>query len=32
VVDFGDQPLGPWGALLLDFGDALEHSLAGMLT
>ena len=24
VVDFGDQPLGPWGALLLDFADALE--------
>src|ERR1700751_44296 len=24
VVDFGDQPLGPWGGLFLDFADALE--------
>jgi hypothetical protein len=23
-VDFGDQPLGPWGGLFLDFADALE--------
>jgi predicted nucleotidyltransferase len=24
VVDFGDQPLGPWGGLFLDFAAALE--------
>jgi predicted nucleotidyltransferase len=24
VVDFGDQPLGLWGGLFLDFADALE--------
>jgi predicted nucleotidyltransferase len=24
VVDFGNQPLGPWGGLFLDFADALE--------
>jgi len=24
VVDFGDQPLGPWGGLFVDFADALE--------
>lgn len=24
VVDFGDQPLGPWGGLFLGFADALE--------
>lgn len=24
VVDFGDQPLGPWGGLFLDFANALE--------
>jgi predicted nucleotidyltransferase len=24
IVDFGGQPLGPWGALLLDFADTLE--------
>jgi uncharacterized protein len=23
-VDFGDQPLGPWGGLFLDFANALE--------
>jgi uncharacterized protein len=25
VVDFGDQPLGSWGGLFLDFADALEE-------
>jgi predicted nucleotidyltransferase len=24
IVDFGDQPLGPWGGLFVDFADALE--------
>jgi len=24
VVDFSNQPLGPWGGLFLDFADALE--------
>ena len=24
IVDFGDQPLGPWGSLFLGFADALE--------
>jgi predicted nucleotidyltransferase len=24
IVDFGGQPLGPWGGLFLDFADALE--------
>ena len=24
VVDFGDQPLGPWGGLFLDFAESLE--------
>jgi predicted nucleotidyltransferase len=24
IADFGDEPLGPWGARLLDFADALE--------
>ena len=24
IVDFGDEPLGPWAALFLDFADALE--------
>jgi predicted nucleotidyltransferase len=24
LVNFGDQPLGPWGALFIDFADALE--------
>ena len=24
IVDFGDQPLGPWAGLFLDFADALE--------
>jgi uncharacterized protein len=24
IVDFGDQPLGPWARRLLDFADALE--------
>jgi uncharacterized protein len=24
IVDFGDQPLGPWGGLFLDFANALE--------
>jgi len=24
VVDFGDQPLGPWGRLFLDFAESLE--------
>jgi predicted nucleotidyltransferase len=24
IVDFGDQALGPWGGLFVDFADALE--------
>ena len=24
IVDFGDQPLGPWGKLFLDFADGME--------
>ena len=24
IVDFGGQPLGPWGGLFLDFANALE--------
>ena len=24
LVDFGDEPLGPWGGLFVDFADALE--------
>jgi uncharacterized protein len=24
IVDFGDQPLGPWGARLVEFAEALE--------